>query len=137
MRWFLTYTMAVLVIITFITLGEALAKDVCVQDNQGGLWVFKSIKPLTKPHQFSPLQGVWTNFGFVGPFHGQAYVESDGTVNIGVFVHNNIDGVSFTVLLRGSDFDTASGPFDNGPNGVNEGTVTFTGSVDCRTVTLP
>jgi hypothetical protein len=131
--------MAVLVITTFIPLSEVLAKDVCVGAGAAGIFVFKNIKPLTKPHQFSPLQGVWFNSGagFVGPFHGQAFVESDGTVNIGIFAHNNIDGVSFQVLLRGTSFDTASGPYDNGPDGVNEGTVTFTGSVDCRTITLP
>ena len=137
MRRFLTYTMAVLVIITFIPLSEVLAKDVCVTAGINGTFIFKNIKPLTKPHQFSPLQGIWIGLLGSGPFHGAAYVRTDGTVDIGIFVHFNDVGVDWAAQLRGSDFDTASGPYDNGPDGTNDGTLTFTGSVDCRTVTFP
>jgi len=131
--------MAVLVIITFIPLGEALAKDLCVSAGINGIFIFKTVKPLKNPGQFSPLNGIWINtlFGESSPVHGAAYVMGDGTIDIGLYIHFNAVGVNVSAQLRGSTFETASGPFDNGDDGTNDGTLTFAGYVDCRSVTLP
>ncbi len=133
MRGFLSCTMAVLLIITFCPLTEALAKDVCVQDQWGGTFIFKNFKTLKKPYQSLPLNGIYVYIWATYPFHGTAYMMGDGKVDIGIYVYGNYAGAkNFSAQLRGSTFEMASGSYDSGDEGTIEGPITFMGSINCK-----
>ena len=137
MRRFFTYSTAVLLIIAFSPLSQVLAKDLCVEDNNGSIFIFKNVKPLKNPGQFSPLDGIWIapTGSNSGPFHGAAYVRHNGTIDMGFFVHNNLVGANWTAQLRGSTFETASGVSqDEGGPTVS---MTFVSPVDCKSISLP
>ncbi len=134
MRLSLTYILAVLLIITLFPLSEGLAKDVCVQDSFGNLYIFKAMKPLKKPGQVALLYGIFVAYTSA-PFHGPAYVRGDGSIDIGFYVHNNVSDYEWTVQLKGSSFETASGVFQYQAQAKNA--YAFVGAVDCKSITLP
>ncbi len=137
MRWFLTYTMAVLLIISLFPLSEALAKDVCVEDSVGAYYIFKAMKALKKPGQVAPLNGIFVSImgNNSAPLHGTAYVRGDGSIDIGFYVHNNVSGTDWTVQLKGSTFETASGVYQYPADVKNP--YAFVGAVDCGDLPLP
>lgn len=139
MKRFVTYTLAALLMISLFPLSEVLAKDICVADEFGSKYIFKGVKPLKKPGQVAPLNGIWIapyRPADSGPLHGTAYVMGDGSIDIGFFVNlNDAGGVSFTAQLRGSTFETASGAYKN--EGEPTAPYSFVGSVDCKGITLP
>ncbi len=117
--------------------GRGLAKDVCVEDQFGNFYIFKAMKALTKPGQVAPLNGMilYSNGISSAPLHGTAYVRGDGSVDIGFYVHDILMGADWTVQLRGGRFDTASGFYQ--VEGSVPNAYTFTGTVDCKSITLP
>jgi hypothetical protein len=118
------------------------AKDVCVQDGFGVLFVFKKVKALKKPGQSTPLHGVVDlGGGAVGVVSGSAYVRSDSVVEFGIFAHTASPTAApvptnFTASLEGDADYNASGAYDNDGDHKNENLLTWT-PVDCKSVTLP
>jgi hypothetical protein len=137
MKRFLVCILA-LVLVTFMSLGSVLAKDICVGDSWGYQYIFKQVKALSKPGQASPLNGIVIySDNHTAPFSGTAIVKADGTIGIGLFFYYAEYGMNWDAHLNGATFDTATGPFDNGPTGTSSGTMTFTGYINCKDIVLP
>lgn len=121
--------------------APAYAKDVCVHDDFGVLYVFKKVKSLKKPGAMSPLHGA-TRFGnAVYTVSGTAYHRADGVVRFGVFVHSaspvaSMTPRTYTMTLEGDASYTASGAANYDGDNENESLITWT-PVDCKSVTLP
>ena len=126
-----------LFLVTFFSLGSLLAADICVNDNTGGQFRFKNVKPLKKPGQLSPLSGIYISGDTSAPVSGTAFVKTDGTISMGFLVYYIDEGSNFSVSLNGSTFDTATGFFSNGPDVENKGDFAFIGSFRCKDTVLP
>ncbi len=147
MKRFTTYTLAVLLMITLFPLNGVLARDFCMENNFGSIYIFRDVKALEIPGQVTPLSGIYiggtTEGPPSGPLHGSAYVRADGSIDIGFFVHFILNGVEepgavdSACQFRGT-FEAASGVCQTlSIGGIGEPYgVTFTG-VDCRGVTIP
>ncbi len=131
--------MIVAAIIVVSVAGSALAKDLCIQDQAAGHYVFQKVKAPKKAGKGTALHGYYKAFGSddIYPMSGSAVVASDGTVWAAVTVYDVVNGAVHFVLGWTADATLAgTGNFDNNGDGLSDGAITFL-PVDCRTVTLP
>jgi hypothetical protein len=123
--------------------ASALAKDICVQEFPFGLtYVFSKVKTL-RPGRVVPLTGarVFAIGSNVVPVDGTAVMRADGTVNIGVLVHNMSPSLSqptnsFLVSMEADGAFTGTGTIDGDGDFQADGPVTWT-AVDCASITIP
>src|SRR5690606_16856861 len=74
-------------VICVVSAASALAKQVCVEDDQGNAWVFKNVPALKKAGKIAPLHGLFvTPIGQPGTITGTAVVLADGDVAVGVTI---------------------------------------------------
>jgi hypothetical protein len=124
--------------------ANALARNICVPDDDGGSYLFSKVEKL-RPGGVVPLTGVRVApFPLgrpVAPVTGAAVMETDGTVHIGVLVHTmsaslNPTSSSFLVSVDGNAEFTGTGTFDGAGNFRPTSSTTWT-NVDCRLIAVP
>jgi len=123
--------------------ASVLAKDICVQEFPFGLtYLFSKVKTL-RPGRVIPLTG--TRIFAIGsnavPVHGAALMRTDGTVDVGVVVHNMSPSLSqptsnFLVSMETDAAFTGTGTLDGDGDFQADGPVTWT-SIDCSTIAIP
>ena len=128
------------VVTTMLCFGAAAssAKDICVQDDAGGVfWVFAKVKAL-KPGKVVALNGIYGPGGIGAPITGTAFMTTGGAVHIGVFVHSMapFSGLNITVNETTDATFTGTGNYENSGDSTADGTITWT-NVDCSTVPAP
>jgi len=127
----------------------ARAKDICVMDDFGSTFVFRSVKALG-PGRAIPLSGIWLagsslagsgayTAGEAAPVDGTAVMACSGKVQIGVLVHSAkapARGNNVTASLEGDISFNASGGFDaDGDFKLDGGPYHWT-AVPCSSVTI-
>src|SRR5262245_4022026 len=122
---------------------SALARDICVQELPlGATYVFSRVKTL-RPRHIVPLTGarVFADLGNVVPVDGTAVMRSDGTVIVGVLVHNMSPSVRALEQLPPSmstDADFAgTGTVDANGDFFSDGPAFTWTKVDCSSFTIP
>lgn len=118
--------------------AAALAKDVCVVDESGSYWLFKSVKKL-KPLRVVPLHGVYLRLG--APVTGTAYMDGAGSVRIGVVGHtmgpfDPFGGNSVLVNILGDATFAGEGFYDSNGDFTPDVAATWT-SVECSVALNP
>ena len=117
--------------------GGALARDICVANAYGDLYVFNNVKLLKG--KTTPLVGR-IHFGgdSNSPVSGSVTLDSDNlTTRIGVIAYPA--GIAFTPFIEymtGDKSFNAGGAYDNGPLGSEDGTDTWT-ALDCKLLAPP
>jgi hypothetical protein len=128
----------VVLALALLSPGAALAKDVCVVDESGAYWIFKSVKKL-KPLRVVPLHGVYLRLG--APVTGTAYMDGTGDVRIGVVGHtmgpfDPFGGNSVLVNILGDASFAGQGYYDSNGDFVPDTEATWT-SVECSVALNP
>jgi hypothetical protein len=118
--------------------ADAFGKDICLNDNLGGQFVFKAPKPL-KPAGAIALTGIYIQAvpAVEAPFDGAATLDAAGTTaHFGIFIHALSISNNLTVEWTGDRTFAGSGFYDNTGSYTQTGTISFT-TVSCSSVTIP
>lgn len=115
-------------------IGQAWARDICVQDNFGEYWRFRRVGSLSGTGKIVPLSGVKLIGTANAAVDGTAVKLADGTVNIGLFVHSMTPPRSnFTVTLRSDMNFSGGGFFDSNGDYLSDGAISFS-NADCSSI---
>jgi hypothetical protein len=120
--------------------SAAWARDVCLEFSGDNFLVLRKVKTL-HPGGSVPLNGFLYDKTFpnpsVAPVEGSAVMKADGTVLVGLFVHNLAESSNNYTLEWTTDMTFAgSVKFDNDGDFLSNGAVMYH-PIDCKSVPLP
>jgi len=117
--------------------GVARAKQICIQDETDGYWIFPQVKKL-KAGKVVALNGV--SLRYSAPVAGTASMDFTGAVRIGVLVHAmapfDATGNNASVTILGDASFAGTGFYDSNGDYVADAVATWT-SVDCAEALNP